>query len=69
MKAGQAVSFRVNGYADAGIRRQVRRVNPTANATTRQVEVLVDFAGRAAAPRVAGPVRRRPHRDRQRRRR
>ena len=32
---------------------KVRRVNPAANATTRQVEVLVDFAGEAPA-RLAG---------------
>jgi hypothetical protein len=31
----------------------VRRVNPSANVTTRQVEVLVDFAGQKA-PRLAG---------------
>jgi RND family efflux transporter MFP subunit len=53
VKAGQAVSFRVNGYADEEFAGKVRRVNPSANATTRQVEVLVDFTGRKA-PRLAG---------------
>lgn len=53
VKAGQAVSFRVNGYGDEEFAGKVRRVNPSANATTRQVEVLVDFAGKKA-PRLAG---------------
>ena len=45
VKPGQAVSFRVNGYGNEEFAGRVRRVNPAANATTRQVEVLVDFAG------------------------
>jgi membrane fusion protein (multidrug efflux system) len=53
VKAGQAVSFRVNGYPDQEFTGKVRRVNPAANATTRQVEVLVDFTG-AKQPRLAG---------------
>lgn len=52
VKAGQAVSFRINGY-DQQFIGKVRRVDPAANATTRQVEVLVDFVG-AQQPRVAG---------------
>lgn len=50
---GQVVSFRVNGYPDQQFTGKVRRVNPAANATTRQVEVLVDFTG-DKQPRLAG---------------
>ena len=53
VKAGQAVSFRVNGYGDQEFPGRVRRVNPAANASTRQVEVLVDFVGEKQ-PRLAG---------------
>jgi membrane fusion protein, multidrug efflux system len=53
VKAGQSVTFRVNGYGDQDFDGRVRRVNPAANATTRQVEVLVDFAGKQQ-PRLAG---------------
>lgn len=45
VKAGQPVSFRVQGYGEQDFAGKVRRVNPSANATTRQVEVLVDFVG------------------------
>lgn len=53
VKAGQPVSFRVNGYGEQEFLGKVRRVNPSANATTRQVEVLVDFADRTQ-PKLAG---------------
>jgi len=53
VKVGQAVSFRVNGYGEQEFTGKVRRVNPAANPTTRQVEVLVDFTGRTQ-PRLAG---------------
>jgi len=53
VNAGQVVSFRVNGYPDQNFTGKVRRVNPAANATTRQVEVLVDFTGEKQ-PRLAG---------------
>lgn len=43
VKAGQSVFFQVNGYGEKEFAGKVRRVNPAANATTRQVEVLVDF--------------------------
>ena len=43
VKAGQAVAFRINGYGEQEFTGKVRRVNPAANATTRQVEVLVDI--------------------------
>jgi RND family efflux transporter MFP subunit len=51
---GQRVSFRVNGYAQERFAGQVRRIDASANATTRQVEVIVAFDDPAAAPRVAG---------------
>jgi membrane fusion protein, multidrug efflux system len=51
--AGQTVHFRVNGYGDEDFVGRVRRVNPAANPTTRQVEVLVDFVGNKA-PKLAG---------------
>lgn len=53
IKPGQAVSFRVNGYGDTLFAGKVRRLNPVANIATRQVEVLVDFAG-AEQPQLAG---------------
>ena len=53
VKAGQAVHFRVNGYGDQEFTGKVRRMNPAANATTRQVEVLVDFTGNTQ-PKLAG---------------
>lgn len=53
VNAGQAVSFRVNGYGEQVFAGKVRRVNPAANPTTRQVEVLVDFTGEKQ-PRLAG---------------
>jgi membrane fusion protein, multidrug efflux system len=54
LKAGQTVSFRVNGYPQSDFSGKVRRIDAAANATTRQVEVIVAFADSAAAPRVAG---------------
>ena len=53
VKSGQAVTFRVNGYGDQNFQGKVRRVNPAANTTTRQVEVLVDFADKKT-PKLAG---------------
>ena len=53
VNAGQPVVFRVNGYGEQEFSGKVRRVNPSANATTRQVEVLVDFAG-DKQPKLAG---------------
>jgi membrane fusion protein (multidrug efflux system) len=53
VKAGQPVSFRVNGYGEQDFAGRIRRVNPAANPTTRQVEVLVDFVGKQQ-PRLAG---------------
>ena len=53
VSAGQGVHFRVNGYGDQEFTGKVRRVNPAANITTRQVEVLVDFVG-DQQPKLAG---------------
>jgi membrane fusion protein (multidrug efflux system) len=53
LKLGQRVSFRVNGYPQTEFAGTVKRVDAAANATTRQVEVLVGFVG-AEAPSVAG---------------
>jgi membrane fusion protein (multidrug efflux system) len=50
---GQAVSFRINGYAGQEFRGKVTRVDPSANDVTRQVEVLVSFND-AKQPRVSG---------------
>jgi RND family efflux transporter MFP subunit len=54
VKVGQRVVFRVNGFGDEEFAGIVRRIDATANATTRQVEVVVAFADPARAPRVAG---------------
>ncbi len=53
VKAGQSVRFRVNGYSGQEFDGKIRRVNPAANATTRQVELLVDFVGERQ-PKLAG---------------
>jgi membrane fusion protein (multidrug efflux system) len=53
VKAGQAVHFRVNGYGEQEFAGKVRRVNPAANPTTRQVELLVDLVGEKQ-PKLAG---------------
>jgi membrane fusion protein (multidrug efflux system) len=52
VKLGQAVNFRINGY-DQEFNGKVKRVDPAANATTRQLEVLVDFVGNNQ-PRISG---------------
>lgn len=52
--AGQAVHFRVQGFDGADFAGTVVRVNPAANETTRQVEVLVSFDDPGRMPRVAG---------------
>jgi len=53
VKAGQAVTFRVNGYGDQDFQGKVRRVDPSANPTTRQVAVLVDLTGKEQ-PKLGG---------------
>jgi RND family efflux transporter MFP subunit len=52
--AGQRVSFRIQGFADTDVAGTVTRVNPAANATTRQVEVLVRFDDPRQQPGVTG---------------
>jgi membrane fusion protein (multidrug efflux system) len=54
VQAGQRVHFRVHGFADREFLGTIARVNPAANATTRQVEVLVTFADAKEQPNVAG---------------
>jgi membrane fusion protein, multidrug efflux system len=54
LKVGQAVSFSVNGFPDVQFSGKVRRIDASANAATRQIEVIVDFADASKAPRVAG---------------
>ncbi len=53
VKLGQKVNFRINGYGDQQFAGIVRRIDPAANAVTRQVEVLVGFAN-ATQPKVSG---------------
>ena len=53
VKPGQKVSFRVNGQNQQGYDGIVKRVDPAANPTTRQVAVLVNFVG-GSQPRVSG---------------
>ena len=52
VKLGQPVSFHINGYEQEFVGK-VKRVDPAANPTTRQVEVLVDFVDNNQ-PRVSG---------------
>lgn len=54
VKAGQQVTFRVHGFAEREFLGTIARVNPAANATTRQVEVLVNFDDAKQQPNVAG---------------
>jgi RND family efflux transporter MFP subunit len=53
VKVGQSVNFLVNGYGVQEFAGQVKRINPSANAATRQVEVMVEFAT-DKQPRLAG---------------
>jgi membrane fusion protein (multidrug efflux system) len=53
VKVGQPVSFRVNGYGKQDFSGRVKFVAPTANPTTRQVEVIVEMPADAPA-RLAG---------------
>jgi membrane fusion protein, multidrug efflux system len=53
VRAGQTVVLRANGYGAQEFIGKVRRVNPAANATTRQIEVLVDFVD-GRLPSLAG---------------
>jgi membrane fusion protein (multidrug efflux system) len=53
VKVGQPVMFRVNGYGEQQFSGVVKRIDPSANDVTRQVEVLVAFAN-GVQPRVSG---------------
>ena len=53
VKVGQGVHFRVNGYGPQEFAGSIRRINPSANPSTRQVEVLVAFSG-DKRPQLAG---------------
>ena len=52
LKTGLPVRFRVNGYPQSSFTGTVQRIDAAANASTRQVAVVVAIAG--DAPRVAG---------------
>jgi membrane fusion protein (multidrug efflux system) len=54
VEVGQAVWFRIHGFGERDFTGKVTRVNPAANATTRQVEVLVRFDDPRQQPNVAG---------------
>jgi len=54
VQAGQQVWFRIHGFTDREFIGKVQRVNPSANVTTRQVEVLVSFDDAKQQPNVAG---------------
>jgi len=51
---GQKVTFSIHGYGDKDFTGTITRVNPAANATTRQVEVLVSLDKGQELPGVAG---------------
>jgi RND family efflux transporter MFP subunit len=52
--ADQSVHFRIQGFGETDFAGTVTRVNPAANTTTRQVEVLVSFADPEQMPGVTG---------------
>jgi membrane fusion protein, multidrug efflux system len=54
VRAGQHVWFKIHGFAAEDFTGVVTRVNPAANVTTRQVEVLVAFDDAKKQPNVAG---------------
>jgi len=53
IKLGQAVHFRVNGYGQQEFTGAVKRINPSANVNTRQVEVQVEFS-HGQQPQLSG---------------
>jgi membrane fusion protein (multidrug efflux system) len=53
LRVGQAVAFRINGFENREFAGSVRRVDATANSSTRQVEVHVGFSS-PGTPLVAG---------------
>ncbi len=48
VKAGSAVSFKVNGYPGQRFNGEIERINPQANEQTRQVQVFVKLAEQAS---------------------
>jgi membrane fusion protein, multidrug efflux system len=54
VEVGQPVWFRIHGFGEQDFTGKVTRVNPAANITTRQVEVLVSFDDARQQPNVAG---------------
>jgi len=54
VRTGQPVWFRIHGFGERDFMGKVTRVNPAANVTTRQVEVLVSFDDAKQQPNVAG---------------
>jgi membrane fusion protein, multidrug efflux system len=54
VEVGQPVWFRIHGFSGREFTGKVTRVNPAANVTTRQVEVLVSFDDAKQQPNVAG---------------
>jgi membrane fusion protein, multidrug efflux system len=54
VRAGQHVWFKVHGFSADEFTGVITRVNPAANVTTRQVEVLVAFDDAKKQPNVAG---------------
>ncbi|HEU4778719.1 MAG TPA: efflux RND transporter periplasmic adaptor subunit [Steroidobacteraceae bacterium] len=54
VKAGQHVWFKIHGFSTEEFTGVITRVNPAANVTTRQVEVLVAFDDSKKQPNVAG---------------
>jgi len=54
VQAGQKVWFKIHGFMDKEFAGIITRVNPAANTTTRQVEVLVKFEEPQQQPNVAG---------------
>ncbi|MFY7872772.1 MAG: efflux RND transporter periplasmic adaptor subunit [Limnohabitans sp.] len=53
LRAGQAVTFRINGWSQQSLQGTIRRIDAAANPLTRQVGVFVDFAP-AGRPPVVG---------------
>ena len=54
VREGQPVWFRIHGFGERDFNGKITRVNPAANVTTRQVEVLVSFDDAKQQPNVAG---------------
>jgi membrane fusion protein, multidrug efflux system len=54
VKTGQHVWFRIHGFNEREFNGTITRVNPAANITTRQVEVLVSFDDAKQQPNIAG---------------